>query len=266
MISMSFIEAWKYISDEDEVGYTLGGMHGTDHFALFLHAFTRMQQPEVVLELGTGVGVTALMCAEALKLSSKGHLWTVDDGSAWREGTIRFRCQRALGYDDPAEPFARFVEKLMRIHDVSEYVTPVGMHMDKGKYFDPGQPIDILFADAGSSAPKACADLLRYYLPKMRSYSSLFIDRAATIHDAFMFLSHVVNEFERGHVPADLLLHTSPAESDKVRTLIANSNITMISLTETAAARKSNPMQNSTAWLKIEPRDYLHHNDVVNYW
>jgi hypothetical protein len=39
-----------------------------------------------------------------------------------------------------------------------------------------------LFADATPSDPKGCVSLLRYYLPRMGYYSSLFIERASTIH------------------------------------------------------------------------------------
>ena len=43
-----------------------------------LHSLVRVMEPEVILEIGTSVGYSALWMASALQVNGKGKLWTVE--------------------------------------------------------------------------------------------------------------------------------------------------------------------------------------------
>lgn len=263
---MSYEAIRNYINHKSVNGYSLGEMFGTENFALFLNSLLRMQRPWVVVELGTGAAVTALMAAEALQHNQQGHIWTVDDGSHWDVGNMRVCCQGALDYEDENETHANFINRLINQHDLAKYITLVTFSMQDDQFFCPdSKKIDILFADATSSSAKGCANILRYYLPKMEDYSSIFIDRASTIHHSLLFLENVVEQLNRGRIPMDLLTGLGEEDRSKMRQLVDRSSFSIMHLTETRAARASNPKQNSRAWIRIEPNDYLHHNDVITY-
>lgn len=261
---MSFHRIWDYINSRQPGDSSIGEGYGTDHFALFLNSIIRMRQPEVVVELGTGAAVTALMAAEALKHNCRGHLWTVDDGSQW-DDKLRTWHQRTLGYENRGETYSGFISRLIRDNELDGYITPVMFHLDETSYFSPSSKIDMLFADATSSSARGCASLLRYYLPKMSAYSSIFIDRASTIHHSYLFLNQITGELNHGRIPLSLIAGLEEEELGYLRRLVASSYFSITHLTETAKARVRSATQNSRAWITIEPRDYIHHNDVKTY-
>jgi Methyltransferase domain len=263
---MSFAKIVEYLNFQIGKNRTLAEKYGTENFAFFLYSILRMQQPTVVVELGTGAGTTALMAAEALKHNRKGHIWTVDDGSHWQEGALRRSCQQALGYLDEDETHLLFMERLLKACDLEGYLIPVRTHVESGKLFCPDNlKIDVLFADI-ASGPAACVTLLRYYLPKMASYSSIFIDRASTLYGAHLLLNYFVEQLNRGRVPLDLLKDLGQEERIYMREFVDRSSFSIVHLTETYGAKTSADHQNSRAWIRIEPLDHLHHNDVANYF
>lgn len=225
-----------------------------------------MQQPNVVVELGTGAATTALMVGEALRGNGQGHIWTVDDGSAWQEDNVlRESCQEALGYQDHNEPYSKFMQRLLSTFELEKYISHVELHLGENDFFCPeARKIDLLFADATPVTPMGCASLLRYYLPKMAEYSSIFIDRASTIHPSLLLLNYFIEQLNHGRIPLDLLRGMGKEDTVWFRNLVARSSFSIVHLTETAAAKRSRTSQNSRAWIRIEPLDHVHHNNVVN--
>src|ERR1041384_3160568 len=57
----------------------VGTSFGTEDFSLFLYSMVRMHAPETVVDLGTGLGLSAFWMALAAKRNQIGHVWTVDD-------------------------------------------------------------------------------------------------------------------------------------------------------------------------------------------
>ena len=53
---------------------TIGEYYGTEHFGYLLYSLIRMEQPKTVVELGSGLGSTSCMMAQALKENGKGIL------------------------------------------------------------------------------------------------------------------------------------------------------------------------------------------------
>jgi hypothetical protein len=246
--------------------HTLAEYFGCDNFAFFLYSTLRMQQPSVVVELGTGAATTSLMAAEALHHNRTGHIWTVDDGSQWRLGPLRQCCQHALEYVDEHESQSGFIKRLLQKYALDDYLTFIETHLDEEHFFSPeDRKIDVLFADAVSAGPIATAALLRYYLPKMGNYSSIFIDRTSTIHESMLLLNYFIDQLNRGRIPLDLLRDLTPEQGEYLRDFVDRSSFSIVHLTDTVNARALNAKQNSRTWVRIEPLDHFHYNDVINY-
>ena len=95
----------------------------------------------------------------------------------------------------------------------------------------------------------------------MNKYSSIFIDRSSTIHHAYLVLEQIIKHFQDKQIPACLLSSLGREEVKNFERLVYTSKFTLIHLTETEKA-KENKSQNSRAWIKIEPLDLFHHNEV----
>ena len=238
------------MSLENVIHYIKGKTaYGTENFCYFLYSLIKMEQPDTVIELGVGEGVSTCMMAQALKENGKGVVWGIDNGRDWKlEGS-----------------YENFLNKLLEKLELEKFVHFKNITLTDTQFFDPQKPIDILFADAGDTGPLNCINLLRYYLPKMNRYSSIFIDRSSTIHHAYLVLEQIIKHFQDKQIPACLLSSLGHEEVQNFQRLISTSKFTLIHLTETEKA-KINKAQNSTAWIKIEPLDLFHHNGVNSFY
>lgn len=243
---------------------TVAEVYGTENFCHLLHSLIHMDRPGVVVELGCGAAATALMAAQALCANRHGHLWTVDNGSDWKDDFIRKTCLGAAGLVGEDMSYAEFIHALGGQFGVADRFTLVEMDLNGTDFFDPGQKIDMLFADATPSHAEGCLAILKYYLPRMNSYSSIFIDRAGTINHAWLVLRYVVDCFRAGRLPRSLVDGCDAADVLAMERLVASCEIQLINLTETKH-NKPTRMQNSRAWIKIQPLDYLPHNDVLTF-
>jgi predicted O-methyltransferase YrrM len=247
-----------------EEAWTVGELYGTEHFCHFLYSLVRMDRPSVVVELGCGGGATALMVSKALHENGHGHLWTVDNGSDWNVEFIRRTCLSAFDRFDSDETYAAFIQGLLDTFQFSEVATIVEMDLDGLNLFDPGARIDMLFCDAIPSHVEGCLSLLKYYLPRVSDFSSIFIDRAGTINHAFLFLKYVVAELNTGKLPRHLVDGMDEEQRCAIETLVKTCEFQLVNLTESSPGKR-NIMQNSRAWIKIQPVDYVPHNDVISF-
>jgi len=234
---------------------------GTENFCYLLYSLIKMEQPDNIVELGVGEGVSTCMMAQALKENGKGVVWGIDDGRDWKHDK-----SVVWGKDDGRDwhldgSYENFLNNLLKKLKLEKFVRFKNITLTDTQFFDPKTSIDLLLADANDSGPKGCINLLSYYLPKMNKYSSIFIDRASTIHHAYLLLEQIIQHFQNRQIPACLLSSLSHEEVEKFRRLIYTSKFTLIHLTETEKA-KVNKGQNSTAWIKIEPLDLFPHNKV----
>ena len=238
------------MSLENVIRYIKGKTdYGTENFCYFLYSLIKMEQPDNVVELGIGQGVSTCMMAQALKENGKGVLWGIDNGEDWKlDGS-----------------YENFVNKLLKKLKLEKFVRFKNITLTDKQFFDPQKPIDILFADAGGTGPLNCINLLRYYLPKMNRYSSIFIDRSSTIHHAYLMLEQIIKHLQNRQIPFCLLPSGDDRGVKNLQQLVHTSKFTLIHLTETEKA-KINKFQNSTAWIKIEPLDLFHHNKVQTFF
>ena len=252
----------KTVSTKTRRPLTIGEAYGTENFCMFMYALVKLEKPRVVVELGTGSGGTAALCGLATQEVGRGHVWTVDDGGEWDD--LRADAQRARGYSAPKETHAAFMKKLLRGLGVHRSVTCVNTHMTETEFFAPPAPIDLLFADAQNSGAIGCLYLLRYYLTRMSAHSSLFIDRASTLNHSFLFLNYVIGELQRGKIPVELRRGVPAARLRKLQQLVETSKFTVVHLTEPRFGRP-NELQNSRAWIKIEPNDFLFRDEIDSF-
>ncbi|NML43197.1 hypothetical protein HHL11_05505 [Ramlibacter sp. G-1-2-2] len=243
---------------------TVGELYGTENFCHFLYSLVRMDRPATVVELGCGGAATALMAAQALHENGHGRLWTVDNGSDWDSDVVRGPCLYAGGYGESTISYPDFIHALCDRLGLAERLSLVEMTLDGETFFDPGQKVDMLFADATPSHAEGCLALLKYYLPRVSDYASIFIDRAGTINHAWLLLRYVVASLQAGKIPRHLVDGASQQEVDAMQRLVRSCEFQLINLTETAHGKK-NKAQNSRAWIKIQPHDYVPHNDVLTF-
>jgi hypothetical protein len=242
------------LTDAVEAGY------GTEDFSLFLYSLARMHAPETVVELGTGLGVSAFWMALAAKRNRTGHIWTVDDFELFsrrsdlveeviarlrRSGVISLENSTAEEYYSQIssllglDPYLTFVQSKIFLNEVG--------HFDH--YPFAGKSIDLLFTDFQHSGV-SILKILGHFLPSMASSSSIFIHSAPTSWPSYLLLEQVCLQLNAGKVPKLLQSFCGTDLSEFVR----QHRIVLVHLTE-----RKDRNQNSAAWLKIEPIDVLPH-------
>jgi len=238
---------------------TMAEVYGSEKFAHFIYSHILMQQPKTIIELGTGLGTTSLMMAQAAKETGCGMVYTVDDGRDWN--TMSSTCLH-----DKFKDHSTYFENLVKKMKVDKFIKLVNHNLNlKGLRFNPTGSVDLVYADATSSGAPGCIDVLHAYLPIMTPNSSIFIDRASTINHSYLLLERIIEQFNGGKIPSVLLKQQSPLDEHLLRRCVAQSKFTLIHLTE-KNTNKVNKNQNSVAWIKIEPVNVFFDNDVHNIW
>lgn len=233
-----------------------GLLFGTESFSLFLHSIVKLQVPETIVELGTGLGTSALAMASAVKANRVGHVWSLDNHSHFnRDVTILPRVlaevqsawNAVLNFRTAEEYFAE-ISNHMEVQDVITFLKG-DIQLDQRGTFDhypfSGLLVDLLFSDFRHS-PKDILAILAHFLPRMAPASSIFLDSASTLWPSYLLLENLVDQLNRGMIPACL----QDIADANLQEVLRNRKITLIHLTE-----RKERSQNSTAWLKLEPAD-----------
>jgi hypothetical protein len=239
-----------------KVNDAIGSRFETELFSLFLYGLVRMQRPEVVVELGTGLGVSSLWMAQGVKENCLGHVWTVDHGNVYRQFGLPSRFLTALrGAGFAAYPKGSLkdhMDYLAKELQLSPWLTLVErvVRLEEDRHFESypfaERPIDLLFSDF-DHAPDAVLKLLAHFLPRMAPASSILIHSAPTLWPTYLLLEKVVGQLNDGRVPRSI---SCPG----IRDLVRDRRFTLVHLTEPHKAD-----QNGAAWLKIEPVDVVPH-------
>ncbi len=260
----------------------VGEIYGTEDKSLFYYSLVKMQKPENILELGTGLGVSAFWMAQAVKENRVGHVFTVDNGEQWNDAVELYgvKTKSALAYferlkanprfvpvffsapDQPADYFSA-MDRATALLGITEQLTLLKGSVslldtkEVTAQTEPllapvlSRPIDLLFADI-YHGPWACLSLLAKYLPLMAEYGSIFIDSAPTQLVAYLALEQVIGQLNAGKVPAFFNAGTTEAQQARLVKLIASRRFTLVPLVE-----KKNRDQNGFAWIRIEPVNIL---------
>jgi predicted O-methyltransferase YrrM len=223
----------------------IGPVYGTEDWSMFLYALAKMQTPQSVVELGTGLGATALWVAQAMKEVGGGRIWTIDSGQDWAG---------ILGHSPdlftPAQrnmDFAAYMADVIADFGLRDHLEFIGRTMPP--YPELGQKLDWLFSDF-RHGPNDILEILGHFLPRMADSSSIFIDSASTSFPSYAMLELLAAQLNAGKVPAMLLRTTAPDQHEALWQQVRCSRYTLMHMVERKAR-----VQNSTAWLKIEPAD-----------
>lgn len=258
-----------------ELRNRIGRVYGSEDIAMLLYTLVRRERPASILELGTGLGVSALWMGQAARENGHGQVWTLDDGSHWTEAA---KLQAAIAplaevdpfaaMDFPSLDFPLFVACMIDLLELRRQVTFQKAHLDFAKeaaftaetYPFLAKPIDLVFADI-KRTPDEILDTLTALLPHLSEASSIFFDSASTSLTSYLFLEKLVEQLNNGKVPRRFLAGPSPRRRQALIELVARRKFTLVHLIE----RVKRP-QNSTAWLKIEPIDYMPHPQALMKW
>jgi len=247
----------KYHNGKNRVNIKISEIYGKERFCYLLYSLVRMEQPNTVVELGTGFGTCALLIAQALKENNKGMIWTIDNGVDWKD----------FGYEDFEKTYKThedYFNSLIKKFNLEPFIKLVSdFDTSKNLVYNPNKKIDILFSDAQDSGPLGCMDVLRSYLPLMSSSSSIFIDRASTLNHSYLFLEKIISELQNNRINNSLIYGLPKETQDLIYRLVSRSKFTLIHLTENDN-NKFNKLQNSTSWIKIEPLDFLFRGRIRN--
>jgi len=232
----------------------LSELYGTENFNYFIYSLIKMDKPKTVIELGSGLGTTTLMMAQALKENKIGVLHTIDDGSDWNV------LKKFINED---KDYHEFIDNLLNRYKVNSYVKYYKQNINEKSFFD-CKNIDLIFFDCWEAGAKGCVNLIKNYLPKMSRYSHMFFDRSSTIHHAFLVLEQIIQYLQRGKIPDIIKQGLTKKEITDLEEFIDSSKFTLIHLNDNKHDKK-NSLQNSRSWIKIEPVDIFHHNNVENF-
>jgi hypothetical protein len=223
----------------------VGGIYGTEDWCVFLYALARMHKPLNMLELGFGVGACALWLAQAARENGAGHVYTVDDGRDWAK--VRDGNAEVFTADEKLPAFADYVKYLRERFGVAEQLTHIAASMPPFPHLE--KPIDLLFSDF-MHGPNEILQVLGTYLAGMAPASSIFIDAASTSFPSYALLELLVPQLNQGKLPRMLAEFIPEPRIEATREFVRLSRFDLIHMTE-----QKRRVQNSTAWIKIQPHD-----------
>ena len=240
----------------------IGPRFGSEDLCILLYSLVKRERPAVVVELGTGYGVTATWIAAAMRENGSGRLLTFDNGSAFMQPRTQEFLSKLTGSlaelatAAQISSFAQYLEIMFRRADVDAHVTFAQREFDVRnlswlEQMLAGSRIDMLFSDF-DHAPQTIATLLGQCLPLMHHTSSVFIDSASTHLPAFLTLERLVEQLNRRQLPKCIADQLSDSQRMSVKELMAGSTFKLMHLLENVRRK-----QNSTAWLRIEPVDLV---------
>lgn len=214
----------------------IGSVYGTEDFSIYLYSIVKMLKPKTVVELGTGLGSTALWTALALEENSYGSIITVDDGSEW--GRIGTHVRSLVGARYHSDYYT-YINNLITSFDLKN----IHLLNEKISVINIDEPIDILFTDFAHSVFDI-VQLLALYLPKMNSYSKIYIDSASTNYASYCALERIIGLLNQGKIPASI----QEVAVEKIN--INNSKFSLEHIIE-----NKDRSQNSTACITLMPED-----------
>ena len=223
----------------------IGMVYGTEDWCMFMYSLVKMQTPLNVLELGTGLGATALWVAQAMKEVVAGKIFTIDNGQDWSE--ILAKSPELFTPLQRTLDFRAYMADLVAQFSLQAHLEHLQVTMPPYPEFEPG--LDMLFSDF-RHGPNDILAILGHFLPRMNESSSIFIDSASTSFPSYALLELLVAQLNAGKLPGMLLKATPAAMHESLWRQVRGSRYTLMHMVERKAR-----LQNSTAWLKIEPVD-----------
>lgn len=239
----------------------IGPHYGSEELCMLLYVLAKRERPRVVVELGTGLGVTTAWIAAAIAENGEGHLWSIDDGSHLEQLNAHDldRLADELGFER-GPSLHSFNEGLLRSLHLDDCVTLLDEHLDlhepaEGRRDWPflEQPIDWVFADIRHD-PSAIEQLLAAFLPHAADHFSLFVDSASTLSSSFLMAERTIDQMNRSKVPQAFTRVGDEGRRAILARTVAEREFALKHLIE-----RRDRMQNSTMWITAYPNDWRPH-------
>jgi hypothetical protein len=231
--------------------------YGSGEISSFLYSITKMHRPRVIIELGTGYGVSTFWMAQALKENGLGHIWSVDDlknltksleeSDPYVAGLKKTSFSHLTGIAP-----SKFYKSASDALGLAKYISFLkgNIHLKEPRsllsFPFSSKKVDLLFSDF-SHEPDDILGVFAFFLPRMSIASSIFIDSASTCWPSYFCLENVVAMLNSGSIPDGV----GGRLSSKQKSQILSRKYSLIHLTY----KGNGSTQNSTAWIKIEPKD-----------
>lgn len=237
----------------------LGPVYGSEELCMLLYSLVRREQPQVVVELGTGLGATTAWIASALKEIGGGCIYTFDNGSHFHDASVKAFLSQLTGklYDlarlSETGSYEECMAWIFNQTEVSDRVRFVKGDIDfNARAIEPvaqGRKIDLLFSDF-NHAPKTIIQLLGAYLAHMNTTSAIYIDSASTYLPSYWMLDSLIKMLNSKRIPAVLRSGLDGDQLTALDELVDKCSFQLVHLVE-----KTPRSQNSTAWIRISPDD-----------
>jgi len=241
--------------------------YGSGEISSFLYAIIKMHRPRVIVELGTGYGVSTFWMAQALKENGLGHIWSVDNlknltkSFEESDSEVVGLKKTSMSHLTRIAP-SKFYKSASDVLGLTKYISFLkgNIHLKEPHSFlsfpFSSKKVDLLFSDV-SHEPDDILGVLAFFLPRMSIVSSIFIDSASTCWPSYFCLENVVAMLNSGSIPSTL----EERLTSKQKSQILSRKYSLIHLTY----KGNGATQNSTAWIKIEPKDARPY-PVVEMW
>ncbi len=236
----------------------LGPHYGSEQLCMLLYVLARRERPEVVVELGTGLGVTTLWIAAALEENGTGHLWSVDNGAHldMLDPEALDGAALTLGFDrgDSLHSFAGgLVDSCGLAHRVSfldETVDMAASATEGASWPFLAEAIDWVFSDI-RHGPETIEQLLATFLPSAAPCFSLFVDSASTRTSSFLVAERLIDQLNRAKIPKAFLEVGDATRRAALKAAVSEREFGLKHLIE-----RRNQAQNSTMWITAFPNDW----------
>jgi len=205
----------------------------TEDFSIFLYSLIKMTRPNFVLELGTGLGTTCFLAAQACKENNNGSIVSFDDGSQWN------------GNMDYGEYLNQYKNKF----ELKDFLSII--NGEKNSFpivLKDIQEVNIVFNDI-ECGPEFFLTLMSWVLPRVNKECYVFIDRGSAYWPSYCSIELLLDRLNNNKIPKSLI-----DRSDDPAALEAQINKLEFSVTH---IRKYNNFhgQDSVAMIKIEQCD-----------
>ncbi len=259
-----------------EMRNRIGYVYGSEDAAMLLYSIVRREQPKNLVELGAGLGVCAAWMAQAMKeLGTGGRVWTLDDGSHWEDLA---KLKLFLGQLVEVPPFDRinlrdldyptYMQRLIEVTGLSNHLSFIHDRLELSsedafyarKYGFLTKPIDTLFIDINRT-PDVIVDTLFMFLPHLNESASIFVDSASSSLASYLFLEKLIDQLNHSKVPRRFLAGQNKDRRRMLIELVSQRRFTLMHLVERLKRE-----QNSMAWIRVEPNDYVPHPKTMMKW
>lgn len=213
-----------------------GKTYFTEDFSLYFYSLIRMTNPNLVVELGTGLGTTSFLAAQACKENNNGKVITFDNFSQWVEE------------HDPEKWIKDHIEKF-DLQDRLFFIKAEGLDIHNN--LKEVKEINIFFNDINCE-PVNFLKIMGWMLPRVNKEAYLFIDGGATYWPSYCIIEMTLEKLNAGKIPKTLYeFIENPEDYEKILKRFTFSNIYLKKF------RNNGRNQNSVAMIKIQECDIL---------